>query len=68
MYNKKNIINDYNNWAKNYDLIVNPTRDLDQKILKTIIQDVNNKEIIEAGCGREKYCLFITICKKYHCF
>jgi len=44
----------YNNWAEEYDSVKNPTRDLDEKILKKILAEKSFDTLIEAGCGTGK--------------
>jgi len=44
----------YNNWAETYDKVDNPTRSLDEKVVKHILKDIRCKDIVEAGCGTGK--------------
>ena len=44
----------YNNWAKTYDTIVNLTRDLEAKALRTLLKNIKVENILEIGCGTGK--------------
>lgn len=44
----------YNNWAETYDSAENPTRSLDEKVVRTELIDIAGKDIVEAGCGTGK--------------
>lgn len=44
----------YNQWADNYDSNINKTRDLDQRVTKEVLGDLEFKEVLELGCGTGK--------------
>lgn len=44
----------YNNWAKTYDTVVNETRDLDAKAIRSVLADIKAENILEIGCGTGK--------------
>lgn len=46
--------NAYNQWAKSYDDVVNPTRDLDHKALVIMLDGREFHNVLEAGCGTGK--------------
>ena len=48
------IINDYNNWAYQYDNNFNPIRDLDKIITKKSLVNLNFSYVLELGCGTGK--------------
>ena len=48
------IINDYNDWAYQYDSNINPTRDLDKAITKKSLSNLNFSNVLELGCGSGK--------------
>ena len=48
------IINDYNDWAYQYDSNINPTRDLDKAITKKSLSNLNFFNVLELGCGSGK--------------
>ena len=48
------IINDYDNWAPNYDNNINPTRDLDKLATKQSLFNLNFSNVLELGCGSGK--------------
>ena len=48
------IINDYDNWAPNYDNNINPTRDLDKLATKESLFNLNFSNVLELGCGSGK--------------
>ncbi len=50
----------YNNWAETYDSIVNPTRNLDEKVVRTELIDIKDKDIVEAGCGTGKNSVYFA--------
>lgn len=59
----------YDIWAQTYDRDENPTRDLDARVLKDFIGEINNKIIIEAGCGTGKNTQWLsTFAKEIHAF
>jgi malonyl-CoA O-methyltransferase len=49
-----NIQEGYNLWADSYDVVTNPTRDLEQKVLQKMISTRSYDHIIELGCGTGK--------------
>ena len=44
----------YNDWAKTYDSVTNPTRDLEAKAIRTVLKKVIVDKILELGCGTGK--------------
>lgn len=44
----------YNRWAKTYDTVVNKTRDLEAKAIRTVLEDFHCRHILEIGCGTGK--------------
>ena len=44
----------YNDWAKTYDSVTNPTRDLEAKAIRTVLKNVIVDKILELGCGTGK--------------
>jgi ubiquinone/menaquinone biosynthesis C-methylase UbiE len=44
----------YNEWSKTYDNVVNPTRDLEAKAIRTILHNITVDSILEIGCGTGK--------------
>ncbi len=44
----------YNNWAKNYDTVVNPTRDLEAKAIRISLEHETPDHLVEIGCGTGK--------------
>lgn len=44
----------YNRWAKTYDTVINKTRDLEARAIRTVLNDFNGHHIIEIGCGTGK--------------
>ena len=44
----------YNNWAESYDQVENPTRSLDEKVVRNLLTVLDGIDIIEAGCGTGK--------------
>ncbi len=50
----------YNTWADSYDTVENPTRTLDEKVVKSLLTDLRGKDIVEAGCGTGKNSLWFA--------
>jgi len=48
------IINNYDDWAPNYDNNINPTRDLDKLATKKSLINLNFSNVLELGCGTGK--------------
>lgn len=44
----------YNSWSKTYDTVINKTRDLEGKIIRTVLKDSKVERILEIGCGTGK--------------
>jgi ubiquinone/menaquinone biosynthesis C-methylase UbiE len=44
----------YNQWAESYDSVVNPTRDMDKKVMQSMLADLSFKKVLELGCGTGK--------------
>ena len=44
----------YNKWSRTYDSCENPTRDLDYNVIREVLKDISEMDIIEAGCGTGK--------------
>lgn len=49
----------YNVWAQQYDTNENKTRDLDQRIVKEILEKYEFSKVIEIGCGTAKNTSFL---------
>lgn len=41
----------YNDWAETYDIVQNQTRDLAAKVLRQARLDLDNRKVVEVGCG-----------------
>ena len=48
------IINNYNDWADQYDNNIKPTRDLDKVVTQESLSDLNFSNVLELGCGSGK--------------
>ena len=48
------IINNYNDWADQYDNNINPTRDLDKVVTQKSLSNLNFSNVLELGCGSGK--------------
>lgn len=44
----------YNTWADTYDSVLNKTRDLEARAIRSILATTNVSEIVELGCGTGK--------------
>jgi len=44
----------YNSWARTYDTVLNPTRDLEGQAIRQLLTDVAFAEVLEIGCGTGK--------------
>ena len=44
----------YNNWAKTYDTVTNPTRDLEGKAIRILLEHETPHHLLEIGCGTGK--------------
>ena len=44
----------YDQWAESYDSVVNPTRDLDQKAMQSMLAGLSFDKVLELGCGTGK--------------
>ncbi|UOQ67275.1 class I SAM-dependent DNA methyltransferase [Hymenobacter volaticus] len=49
-----NIQQAYNTWADTYDSVLNKTRDLEARAIRSILDTTNVAEIVELGCGTGK--------------
>lgn len=49
--NQSEIAAAYNDWAETYDVVQNQTRDLAAKVLRQINLDLNDRKVVEVGCG-----------------
>lgn len=49
-----NVQQAYNSWAKNYDSVVNKTRDVEGKALREILSEIDFETVLEIGCGTGK--------------
>lgn len=49
-----NIQQAYNTWADTYDTVLNKTRDLEARAIRSVLADVGAQEILELGCGTGK--------------
>ena len=50
----------YNRWSKTYDHVDNKTRDLEAKTIRSVLNDVNCRHIIEIGCGTGKNTMWLA--------
>ena len=50
----------YDRWAVTYDLDRNKTRDLDAHVLRTAGPDVDDRDVLEIGCGTGKNTTFLA--------
>jgi len=50
----------YNDWSASYDTDENLTRDLDQKVTREALANLNFKSILETGCGTGKNTSFLS--------
>lgn len=55
-----NIRNAYNDWSVSYDTDENLTRDLDQKVLREALANLQFNSILEIGCGTGKNTVFLS--------
>jgi len=55
-----NIQNAYNEWSDSYDVDVNLTRDLDSKLTRELLADLQVDSILEIGCGTGKNTSFLA--------
>ena len=49
-----NVQQAYNVWADNYDTVVNKTRDLEGRALRTVLSQQHYENALEIGCGTGK--------------
>lgn len=49
-----NVQQAYNVWADNYDTVVNKTRDVEARALRTLLSQNNYDAVLEIGCGTGK--------------
>lgn len=49
-----NIQEAYNTWADSYDTVLNKTRDLEARAIRTVVPGGHFQEVIELGCGTGK--------------
>lgn len=49
-----NVQQAYNVWADNYDTVVNKTRDLEGRALRTVLSQTSYENALEIGCGTGK--------------
>ena len=57
----------YNDWSETYDTDENLTRDLDQKVTRETLANLDFKSILEIGCGTGKNTSFFSqIGQKVH--
>jgi len=50
----------YNQWASTYDNVVNPTRDLEAKAIRSMLHDIRVNQILEIGCGTGKNTVWLS--------
>ncbi len=55
-----NIQNAYNEWSDSYDSDINLTRDLDSKLTRELLADLQVDSILELGCGTGKNTSFLA--------
>jgi ubiquinone/menaquinone biosynthesis C-methylase UbiE len=57
----------YAEWAANYDSDRNPTRDLDQQVMLTVLGNLRFESVLEIGCGTGKNtALLASIARTVH--
>ena len=44
----------YNQWASNYDTMINTTRDLEQEAFRKVLSTIKFNDVLEIGCGTGK--------------
>lgn len=44
----------YNRWAETYDTVSNKTRDLEERVIREVLEGINCDHLIEIGCGTGK--------------
>ena len=49
-----NVQQAYNVWADNYDTVVNKTREVEARALRTLLSQNNYESVLEIGCGTGK--------------
>ncbi len=50
----------YNNWAATYDSVVNKTRDLESKAIRSVLSDSFFGKVLEIGCGTGKNTVWLA--------
>lgn len=55
-----NVQQGYNRWAATYDVVENPTRDLDKIVTQKTLAGQRYKTILELGCGTGKNTVWLT--------
>lgn len=54
------IQNAYNEWSESYDVDTNLTRDLDRKVIRDLLANLQFDSILELGCGTGKNTIFLA--------
>ncbi len=49
----------YNVWSDSYDTNENKTRDLDQRVTRTVLEQYDFQEVLELGCGTGKNTVYL---------
>lgn len=49
----------YDSWSSQYDSNKNKTRDLDKKVTREVLDDVNFETVLELGCGTGKNTIWL---------
>ena len=44
----------YSHWSTSYDSVANPTRDLDQQVMRRLLDGKRFGHVLELGCGTGK--------------
>lgn len=60
MIKLNNVRTSYAKWSHTYDEVDNPTRDLDEKVVKKMLTNLKGKDVIEAGCGTGKNTIWLS--------
>jgi predicted TPR repeat methyltransferase len=50
----------YDQWAQSYDEVINPTRDLDGKAIRSMLEKYAFNNVLELGCGTGKNTMWFS--------
>ena len=50
----------YDLWALSYAQESNPIKDLSNKLVESLLADLEGKSVLDAGCGTGHFCIFAT--------